>query len=111
MEYARQIILTAEGSTTDERWTTETPYVADLIGGAVDVRRDTLPIDYGCGIDRLARELIGRHGCQVLGVDISARMRALAVDYVQSDRFFTCAPEMLDALVARGLRADAAISI
>ena len=68
-------------------------------------------IDYGCGIGRLARELIARHSCRVVGVDISASMRALSAIYVQSDRFVACTPDMLDALVARGFRADAAYSI
>jgi SAM-dependent methyltransferase len=68
-------------------------------------------IDYGCGIGRLAKEMIERFGCTVIGVDISANMRGLAASYVGSDRFFACAPEMLDQLVARGIRADAAISI
>lgn len=113
MEAAREIILTREGAaTTDERWTTETPHVADLILEAFgEITDKTVLIDYGCGVGRLSKELIVRHGCSVIGVDISAKMRALAIDYVQSDRFFPCAPEMLDTLVQRGFAADAAFSV
>jgi SAM-dependent methyltransferase len=108
---AMRIILTPEGTTTEERWRIETPYLADLIASKIEITPDTILIDYGCGIGRMAKELIARHGCRVIGVDISPSMRALAVIYVASDRFFSCAPTMLDAIVERGFSCDAAISI
>jgi len=108
---ARKIILTGEGSTTDERWETETPHLVDQISNSMAISPESILIDYGCGIGRLARELIQRHGCHVIGVDISHSMRALSVDYVRSDRFLSCSPEMLDLLVKYGLVADGAISI
>ena len=111
MEYARAIILTGEGSTTDERWQTETPYLRDLIGRSITLTPETLVIDYGCGVGRMAKALIEAFGCRVLGIDISAKMRALAVDYVGSDRFSACTPDMLDTMAQHGLAADAAISI
>jgi 2-polyprenyl-3-methyl-5-hydroxy-6-metoxy-1,4-benzoquinol methylase len=110
-EQARRIILTGEGSTTEERWRVETPYLAGLISSGIALDSHSVVVDYGCGIGRLSKELIARHACRVIGVDISARMRALAVDYVQSDLFLAMAPATLDALVAKGFRADAAISI
>jgi SAM-dependent methyltransferase len=111
IEAARRIILTGEGSTTDERWESETPYLADAIQNSLKITADTILIDYGCGIGRMAKELIQRHGCRVIGVDTSNNMRILAPNYVQSSRFLACSPEMLDMLVARNFVADAAISI
>jgi SAM-dependent methyltransferase len=112
MQSAREVILTHEGAASaDERWHTETPYVADLMQQSLGVTTETVLIDYGCGIGRVAKELIDRHQCRVIGVDISVNMRALAVDYVRSDRFMSCSPDMLDAMVARGFTADAAFSI
>lgn len=108
---AMSIIMTPEGSTTAERWETETPYVADLIAEHFSIGADSLVLDYGCGIGRVAHELIKRHGCRVVGVDISPSMRALSVVYTRSDRFMACSHEMLEGLVARGLRFDAALSI
>ncbi|HWI29188.1 MAG TPA: class I SAM-dependent methyltransferase, partial [Stellaceae bacterium] len=108
---AKRIILTAESSTTEERWTTETPYLAGLIGADLRIGPGSLVLDYGCGIGRLAKELIARHGCRVIGVDISPSMRALAVGYVESDRFFACPPSMLDALAKAGFAADAAFAV
>ena len=55
--------------------------------------------------------MIERSGCRVIGVDISANMRALAASYVASDRFIACAPDGFSALIARGLRVDGAIAV
>lgn len=111
LKQAREIILTGEGSTTDERWKVETPYICGLIAETITLAAESVVVDYGCGIGRVAKELIARHGCRVIGVDISATMRALAVDYVQSDRFVALAPDMLDGLVMNGFTADAAIAV
>jgi len=110
--HAKAIILTDEdGVDSGTRWEIETPYLAELIGQEIAPKPDQLVIDYGCGIGRLSREMIERFGCSVIGVDISANMRSLAASYVGSDRFFSCAPEMLDRLITQGVRADAAISV
>jgi 2-polyprenyl-3-methyl-5-hydroxy-6-metoxy-1,4-benzoquinol methylase len=109
--HAMNIILTPEGSTTAQRWETETPYLADLIAEQFSITADSLVLDYGCGIGRLAHELIKRHGCRVVGVDISASMRALSVIYARTDRFTSCSQQMLEGLVARGLAFDAALAI
>lgn len=111
MDAARAIILTPEGVATEERWRVETPYLVDLIGHALPpIKPGDLVLDYGCGIGRLAKELIARYRCRVVGVDISRSMRALALDYVGSEDFFACSPAMFDALVERGLRVRAAVS-
>ncbi len=108
---AMSIIMTPEGATTAERWEKETPYLADLIAEQFTITADSLVLDYGCGIGRMSHELIKRHNCRIVGVDISPSMRALSVVYTRSDRFMSCSHEMLDGLVARGLRVDAALSI
>ena len=108
---AMKIILTAEDSTTEERWAKETVYLADLIRHQIEIDSSTLLLDYGCGIGRVAKELLNRYGCSVVGVDISPQMRMLGVAYVQSERFMACSPEMLNGLLVSGLRFDAAVSI
>ncbi len=95
---AAAIILTPESSTTEARWRTETPYLLHLIEEHCRIGADSVVLDYGCGIGRLSRELIQRHGCRVVGADISPSMRAHAEFYVNSPRFVCCAPEALDWL-------------
>jgi SAM-dependent methyltransferase len=105
---AMGIILTPEGgATTDERWMRETPYLADLILSRFDLNSESLVLDYGCGIGRLAKEIIRRTGCRVVGADISTSMRAFAAHYVNSPRFVACHPESLTLFP----RFDAAISV
>jgi SAM-dependent methyltransferase len=108
---AMDIILTPWDKTTEERWQSETEYLAGMIGERLELTPDSLVLDYGCGIGRMAKALIERYGCSVLGADISAHMRMLGISYVLSDRFASCSPDMLDRLVAGNLRFDAAISI
>jgi 2-polyprenyl-3-methyl-5-hydroxy-6-metoxy-1,4-benzoquinol methylase len=108
---AMRIILTAEDASTEARWKAETPYVADMTGRFIAVNRDSLLLDYGCGVGRIAKELIARYGCRVIGVDISPQMRALAPLYVDSDRFLACSPTMLDGLVQDGVTFDGVLAI
>ena len=86
-DQAKRIILTGEDSTTERRWVTETPYLTRLIAQNMDLGPRSVVLDYGCGIGRMAKALIDRFGCRVVGVDSSPSMRKLAVEYVASDRF------------------------
>ncbi|MDF2576789.1 MAG: Methyltransferase domain [Chlamydiales bacterium] len=109
---AQQIILTASSSTAmEERWEKETPEVASWIAESLNLGPHSYVLDFGCGVGRVAKELIGRYGCSVIGVDLSAEMRKLAVDYVNSDKFFVCSPEIFMKLLASGARVDHAYSI
>ncbi len=111
IESAKRIILTPEDATTAERWENETPYLADLLMSVVTLSSSSVLLDYGCGIGRMSKELLERSDCSVIGVDISANMRALAASYVGSDRFLACSPPMLDLLIERGLRVDAVLAV
>ena len=104
---AQAIILTPErGTTTDERWRLETPYLADQMASRLDLNANSLVLDYGCGIGRLSKALIERTGCFVIGVDIAQRMREMAPVYVASPRFMVTTLEGLDVLIERGLKVD-----
>lgn len=109
---ARRIILDRSwDQDTDERWVRETPYLTDLIGDTLKPGPDQLIVDYGCGIGRIAKVLIERFGCRVLGVDLSMRMRDLAPAYVAQDRFSVVSVPMFRAMVDHGLKADHALAI
>jgi len=108
---AQQIILTPEeGTSTEERWEKETPFVSDAIGNFFNPSDKTILIDYGCGIGRLAKELIAKYNCFVIGVDISVSMRQIAPGYVQSDRFSIISKDIFKKLVFSGMKIDCCIS-
>lgn len=67
---------------------------------------NSLVLDYGCGIGRLSKALIERTGCFVIGIDMAQRMREMAPAYVAAPRSMVMAPEALDVLIERGLKAD-----
>jgi len=112
VDEARRIILTPEaGTTTDERWARETPWLVARIVEQFPLDARHAVIDFGCGLGRVARALIEATGCFVLGVDFSTSMRQLAPGYVGSPRFAAVSPLMLDLIVARGLRFELALSV
>lgn len=98
IKQAQEIILTPEDSTTQIRWEKETPILIDMMLQWADIGPDSLILDYGCGVGRLAKELIRRTGCTVVGADISASMRALAADYVSNSRFVALHPDALSLI-------------
>ena len=112
VEAAKEIILTPEYASSEVRWQAETPLDVDAIIRECRLAPGQVVLDYGCGIGRIARELPGRAGVFVIGVDISKQMRRLAVEYVANDDLFVCvSPAAMDSLICNGLRVDAAYSI
>lgn len=105
---AREVILTNEEDlTTDQRWERETPHLIDLMA-CLELTPNSVVLDYGCGIGRLAKGLIERYGCRVIGADISPNMRAFAANHVASERFAAVPAEMVGML---GVKFDAAIAV
>ena len=84
---AKQVILTVPLYIADEFWRRATVATGDLIMEAMRPTRDDVLLYFGCGIGRLAKELIGRTGRRIVGVDISDAMRRYATEYVASDCF------------------------
>jgi ubiquinone/menaquinone biosynthesis C-methylase UbiE len=109
---AMRIIVTPErGTTTEERWEKETPYLVTDIGTHLGVAPEMCVLDFGCGVGRVAKGLIDRFGCRVVGVDFSPSMRLLAPEYVLSERFTVWSPDVLEKMIAKGFCADAAICL
>jgi len=97
---AMRIIVTPEaGMTTQHRWEVETKYLMALIERWITPQSTVL--DYGCGIGRLAKPLIEKLDCDVIGIDASPNMRALAASCVTSDQFMALPPDMIDYISAR----------
>jgi len=94
-----------------ERWGPETEYLAENIGKLLKPTKDTVILDYGCGVGRLAKPLIERYGCKVIGTEISASMMRMAREYVDSDRFKVVLPQELQAASSYGPVADHALAV
>ena len=92
LKQAKAIILTPEGLGTEARWEKETPWLVDLALRELPITKGSVVLDYGCGVGRLAKELIARTGCWVHGVDTSPSMRAIAPRYVDSKKFSVGSP-------------------
>jgi cyclopropane fatty-acyl-phospholipid synthase-like methyltransferase len=92
IDSAKKIILTPEnGQTTKQRWELETPHLLSLME-PLGLRKDSVVLDFGCGIGRLSKAIIDKYGCHVVGSDISMSMRALAPIYVNSDKYYAIPP-------------------
>ena len=100
VEDAKRIILTVPPSILENYWKRSTVATADLIIDGLKPTRDSVLLDFGCGIGRLAREVIGRIGCKIVGVDISASMRRQAIEHVASERFSVLSAEVFGRLAA-----------
>ncbi len=109
---ARALTVTDEdGMSSDERWERETPWLVDDISEHLRLSESSCLIDYGCGTGRIAKELIARHNCRVIGVDASSAMRRLSPEYVSSQRFSAWSPRDLDEAISTGFRADFCIAV
>ncbi len=94
-EGRHQVVGDCNGFTMQERWEAETPAFAEAI--LRFARREAKILDYGCGVGRLAKEILKQNQTVfVTGVDASPEMMALAEKYVSHVRFSTKAPQDLD---------------
>lgn len=101
IEQAKKVILSdTEIQTSDERWIEETEFIV----GIIEKYKPKLVVDYGCGIGRVAKNLVDK--CTVMGVEISPTMLTLGLQYVNSPKFIVMGPQGLQALVEGGVKAD-----
>jgi SAM-dependent methyltransferase len=106
------ILCPTEGMTANQRWADEAPALMRIIERHVEP--ESMVLDYGCGIGRLAKPLIEKLGCVVVGIDISSNMRALAASLVDSPKFCAMDPAMFDAVFLEfetPVRFDAVVAV
>ncbi len=104
-----KIILTGD---TLERWHRETEAFVDMMIAQMDITEKSVLLDYGAGIGRIARELIRKTGCSVIGVDTSSDMLREAFAYVAHPNFTAMSLEKYQQRVKEGaVKVDGAYSI
>lgn len=86
LAHAKDIVLSPDPAHPD-KFREETQYLVDFIASQDLVAAGSSVLDFGCGMGRIAKELIERFGCRVAGIDMSARMLLFARQYVGSERF------------------------
>ena len=104
-----KIILTGN---TAERWDIETEIFSDLMIQHMHITSDSVLLDFGTGIGRIAKALIDKTGCQIIGVDISPDMLRESFSYVSDNKFTAMSFQTFEYLSKTGkILFDAAYSI
>ena len=86
------VVGDCNGIPMEERYKIETPLFAKQIYKlAESIKESPLILDYGCGVGRLAKEILNNQ-CTVWGVDASQEMLTQAKEYVNNPNFYTCLP-------------------
>lgn len=113
IEEAKKVILTNEQELqSDDRWEKESPYIIKSIIEKTKLCKDSIVLDFGCGIGRISKLIVQNIGCRVIGVDISESMRNFAKEYVDCELFEVYSPaQLLEKLQKENLEFDLAISI
>jgi len=93
------VVGDCNGFTMQQRWDAETPLFAKaILQNLTQKRNQAYILDYGCGVGRLAKEVLKQHpnDIQVVGVDASEQMCKEAVTYVANPRFNSYHPTALE---------------
>jgi ubiquinone/menaquinone biosynthesis C-methylase UbiE len=114
LEHAKSVILSTDPN--GEKWVWETEHTISQIISAFEsagkpLSSESVLIDYGCGVGRIAAGLIGKLNCTIIGVDISPGMLHYSFQYTNSPRFIPCPQSCFPRLINNGLRVDGAYSI
>lgn len=89
LEHAKNLILTPEDDTIQNRWEKESHWTIETLKLFSSINEDSVILDWGCGIGRVSKLLIDTFGCKVVGIDMEPKMIEYALDYVNSDKFST----------------------
>ncbi len=87
MEHARDIVLMYHEMSAEARWVPETEWIRDLLTSMRSINEDSIILDWGTGVGRIAKMLIETFGCHVVGVDINKKMLEYAQKNVNSNQF------------------------
>lgn len=86
-EDARNIVLMYHEMSAEDRWESETNWTRDLLIAMRSLNENSVVLDWGTGVGRIAKMLIETFNCKVVGVDINKKMLDYAIQNVNSDKF------------------------
>jgi len=81
LEQAKNVVLCPDPKNPN-KFQHETDFVVDWLKKNTKISSDSVVLDYGCGMGRIAKSLISRVGCRVIGLDISYSMLMYAMVYM-----------------------------
>jgi len=84
LEQAKNVVLSPDPKNPN-KFQYETDFLVDWLEKNTNISTDSVVLDYGCGMGRIAKSLINRVGCEVIGLDISHSMLMYAMIYIMSD--------------------------
>jgi ubiquinone/menaquinone biosynthesis C-methylase UbiE len=85
IDHAKKIILT--DNTITDQWESETEWTINFFNEKNLFNKDSIVLDWGCGIGRLAKPIIEKFNCKVVGVDFQPNMLKYATEYVNNSNF------------------------
>lgn len=83
---AKNVVLSPDPS-NPYKFESETRTLVEVILNAGLITENSRVLDFGCGMGRIARELINTVGCKVIGLEQTTIMLNHAIEYVNSDNF------------------------
>lgn len=90
IDHAKHIVLTSDPNNPD-KFEKETAALLDILASELEITSISTVLDFGCGMGRVSKELVHRFNCNVVGVDISERMKIFAMLYVSNPKKFKIA--------------------
>lgn len=100
LEQAKHVVLTSDPNDSN-KFERETKFLVDVIAEKINIDSTKTVLDFGCGMGRVAKEMIDRFDCKVFGLDISPSMLSFAKSYINNDEKFEAChvydkPESID---------------
>lgn len=86
-EHAKHVVLTSDPD-NPMKFENETNFLIDTIAEQNIILKDSVVLDFGCGMGRVSKKLIEKFDCNVIGVDISNTMLTFANIYISKPKKF-----------------------
>jgi SAM-dependent methyltransferase len=86
-DQAKHVVLTSDPNDPN-KFEKETTFLTDVIAKQNIISSESIVLDFGCGMGRVAKELINKFNCKVIGLDISPSMLTFARLYTANIKKF-----------------------